>query len=651
MVDFKKEPSSAQAELQDGAATRRLTRQHFALYRGYLDGVAEAQLHASYGDSGNDVRSTRRLIAALRDTLSVLARRAHDTEAAHLLRLRPGSIPSTPAELAGNAPTLETFRERVDPDGVFGEAELLALYRESFPADASPTVDRRTARNMRLRRRQADALARMEATLVHDPRPDHPIDGWFEPAVAARLTAAGIETISDLIALVERRRHRWYTAVPRLGPKGAQRIVDWLQLHSDALGHRLSPLALVPRRQWTPAVPERPIANGDAVAIAPLEAIRVPAPLDGSDGTNRARGSNCLLRTDIEAINAWLDARSASDHTRRAYRREAERLLLWALVEKRKPLSSLTSPDCTEYVHTFLLSPSPGRWVAKGRIERCLAAWRPFAGPLSDRSRETARSILNAMCEWLVGICYLATNPFSGMERAATPPVFDAQTRSLDFGQWKLVFDAVTRRKYTFVEHRDRLALLLAYAAGLRRAELAHATTDMLSVGRLPGVDAPVWQLSVGDASRRSAARSVLLPPIVVEALEENLAMRGLPSVLDCPERTPLLAQARNGGSITPDGIGKLFKAIFANAAAAAEKNVPGSGRLLSLASTHWLRHTHSAHALAHGADIVEIGRGLGHASSSTTSLYLQGDSSRRLLGVERLLRETFALGQSSGSA
>ncbi|WP_244850705.1 phage integrase family protein [Caballeronia sp. SL2Y3] len=491
----------------------------------------------------------------------------------------------------------------------------------------------------------------MEATLVHDPKPEHPVDGWFEPAVAARLAAAGIETISDLIALVEGRRHRWYTAVPRLGPKGAQRIVDWLQLHADALGHRLSQVALVPRRQWTADAPARPAADGDAVAVAPLEAVRVPAPLDGSNGTNRATGASCPLRTDIEAITAWLDARSASEHTRRAYRREAERLLLWALVEKNKPLSSLTSLDCGDYVHTFLVNPPAARWVGRERVERCLAGWRPFAGPLSDRSRETARAILNAMCQWLVEVGYLATNPFSGLYRAATPPVFDAETRSLDFEQWKYVFDAVNRPQYTFTEHRDRLALLLAYATGLRRGELASATTDMLSVGRLAGVDAQVWRLSVGPASRGRRSRSVLLPPIVIEALQENLAMRGLPGALDCPEGTPLLSQARSGGSITPDGIGKLFKAIFASAAAAAEKEAPGSGRRLALASTHWLRHTHSAHALAQGADIVQFGKGLGHASLTTTSLYLQGDGSRRLLGVERLLRETLALGSSSESA
>ena len=71
--------------------TRRLSRQHFALYRGYLDGVELRQLHLSYGETGTDQRLTGRLITMVRDTLAQAARRARDTEAAHLLRLKPGS--------------------------------------------------------------------------------------------------------------------------------------------------------------------------------------------------------------------------------------------------------------------------------------------------------------------------------------------------------------------------------------------------------------------------------------------------------------------------------------------------------------------------------------------------------------------------------
>ncbi|SAK42954.1 phage integrase family protein [Caballeronia ptereochthonis] len=637
--------SGAAATSADAARLRtpsRLTRQHFALYRGYLDGVSEAQLHASYGDAGTDVRATRRLIDALRDTLSVLARRARDTEAAHLLRLRPGSIPLfEPSPAAAAVPTLDDFRERIDPDGVYGESELLALYEEEYPPNTSPALDRRVARNARLRRRQAEALARMEASLAQDPRQDHPIDGWFEPAVTARLTAAGLTTIADVIGLIEKRRHRWYAAVPRLGPKGAQRIVDWLQLHAHALQHSLSPLVLLPRRQWGPehaALARHAAASeNDALVMAPLEALRVPAALDGSRGSNRA-GANARFDTDIRAIFAWLDAHSASEHTRRAYRREAERLLLWALLEKGKPLSSLDGREGAEYIDTFLPDPQPAsRWVSARRGERHVSSWRPFGGPLSDRSRESARSILSAMCEWLVREAYLATNPFAGLARAASPPVFDSAGRTLDLQQWQTVLQSVTREEYTFSEHRDRLALLLAYATGLRRAELAAATTDALSVGRLRGVDGAVWRLAVD--SGRSSPRTVLLPPVVVDALEENLALRGLPGPLACAAGTPVLAQARGGQPITPDGIGKIFKGIFMRAAAILDARAPGSGRHLRKVSTHWLRHTHSTHALGHGAELREVGAGLGHADLSTTSLYLQQEDSGRFLGVEKLIR------------
>lgn len=614
--------------------SRRLTRQHFALYRGYLDGVSETQLHASYGDASDDIRTTRRLIATLRDTLSVLARRVHDTEAAHLLRLRPGSIPLFKPPPAQDVPTLDDYREHVDPDGVYNEAELLALYEETYPPRASPALDRRATRNLRLRRRQAEALARMEASLAQEPRPEHSVDGWFEPAVTARLLAAGISTIAELIALIETRRHRWYTTVPRLGPRGAQRVIDWIQLHSPALRHTLSPQALTPRRQWVGVQPE-------AFDVVPIEALRVPVALDGSKGTNRA-AFLCRFDTDLNAIRAWLDARSASVHTQRAYRREAERLLLWALLEKRKPLSSLDSSECAEYIASFLSDPQPAaRWIAKGQVARGLAGWRPFAGPLSDRSRETARAILNAMCEWLVEQRFLTANPFSGVDRAATPATFEPAARTLDSEEWRFVLQSVSRDEYSFGEHRDRLALLLAYATGMRRAELAAITTDALSVGRLPGIAEPVWRLSVAQA--HSGERTVLLPPAVAEALVENLTLRGFSDPLDCAEGTPILAQTRGGYGFAPDGIGKMFKRIFANAAVLLEARDSDAGRNLARASTHWLRHTHSNHALAHGADLQEVSARLGHAALSTTSLYLRNQDVVRFLGIEKLIRNASA--------
>ena len=127
-----------------------------------------------------------------------------------------------------------------------------------------------------------------------------------------------------------------------------------------------------------------------------------------------------------------------SDATRRAYPREAERLLPWAIVVKGKPLSSLNTTDCAEY-DQFLRDPQPAaRWIGRGRVERFGLGWRPFVGPLSERCRDTARRTLNAMGAWLVGQQYLRVNPFAGLP-AALAVALDTTGRTLMRAQWQCV--------------------------------------------------------------------------------------------------------------------------------------------------------------------------------------------------------------------
>lgn len=620
-------------------AARRLTRQHFALYRGWLEGAAIEGLHSAYGEAGSDVRLTRRLITTMRDALAVAARRARDIEAAHLLRLKPGSIPLVELHGRDDVPTLEDYRAQVDPDGVYGEAELIELYRGDFPPPPSPTLDRKIARNARLRARQAAALERMERALVQDPAPEHPLDGWFEPAVAARLAAAGLTTLADLLALIQRRRQRWYTAVPRLGPKGAQRITDWLDLHAHSLHCILSPLATTPRRQLAVGHPvlTRPAVSAD---VAPLESLRVPPELDGSQGLNRAPvpAHQAELATDLDAVNAWIAIRGErSAHTARAYRREAERLLLWAIIVRRKPLSSLNTLDCREYINGFLAEPRPAeRWIGNGKAERFDPAWRPFAKKLPPASRETARKILSAMCSWLVEEHYLLVNPFHGLQKVdSAKPLVDVTGRTLTHAQWRFVLQTVCRVSFTPAQQRDYFALLFAYATGLRRAELASATAGALSRKALDAALGDAWTLTVMGKGRRE--RRVPMPPRLIDELAVCLQLRAVPCTLDtAPAATPLIAHLKTGKPLTPDALARLYKAIFKRAADALAPTYPGAAADLKRASTHWLRHTHANHALDAGGDLRDVQTGLGHASLGTTTLYTKGDAVRQYRAVER---------------
>ncbi|KGC17182.1 phage integrase family domain protein [Burkholderia gladioli] len=113
-------------------------------------------------------------------------------------------------------PTLEAYRDQVDPDHVYSERELLAPSLEQFPPAHAPTIDRKVVRNRRLRARQDATLARMEAALVEAPRLDHLCEGWLVPAVVERRAAATM-TPARLLGLI-RRRH------PRLDAKGRHKL-------------------------------------------------------------------------------------------------------------------------------------------------------------------------------------------------------------------------------------------------------------------------------------------------------------------------------------------------------------------------------------------------------------------------------------------
>lgn len=52
--------------------------------------------------------------------------------------------------------------------------------------------------------------------------------------------------------------------------------------------------------------------------------------------------------------------------TQRAYRKEAERLILWAILEKGKALSSLTTEDAIAYRERLSASRHRRRWVGTG---------------------------------------------------------------------------------------------------------------------------------------------------------------------------------------------------------------------------------------------------------------------------------------------
>ena len=235
-----------------------------------------------------------------------------------------------------------------------------------------------------------------------------------------------------------------------------------------------------------------PVPSDTALRPLPIDALTVPAALDGRTGTNRSSSAHPQIAAtnDLDAVRAWLARFVDTPTTFQNYRKEAERLLLWAVIACGKPLSSLTHEDLVVY-RQFLLAPAPAElWCANGgrKHPRDDPRWRPFYGPLSAASQRQALVILNVMFSWLVQAGYLAGNPLAlSRQRQRRPTARHAPSRAAAVAVGQDAIAAMPRDDARARFHADRARWLftLLYLGGLRITEAADTTMGQFSAGAM----------------------------------------------------------------------------------------------------------------------------------------------------------------------
>ena len=666
-------PVAARADPR--TARRLLAPYHFALLRGWVQGVPLAALAERYLGTRVDLRVARSTLRWLRNELIALAGRSPRPELAALLRRaahetdRPVAQASgtPPSPAAPTEPTLEEFATRYPP-GFYSEAELIELFQAAHPPDTAR--QRAQARRTRLIERQLEALRYLEPLLAQPPGLADQLSAWFAPAIAERCARGGLYTLLDLRVRFENRGARWWVTVPRLGAVGAQQVEFWWSQHAANLGalaqvRRALPAAgscTLPTVQATPtptanlARPPSPptlpspsarlIPPGEAPALVPLEYLRVPGAVDGSQGRNRQHHARCAIAAndDLSAIHAWLSRRTEGSATWRSYRTEAERFLLWAIVERGCAMSDLTTEDCIAY-QAFLSDPAPAaRWINPRPAARWSPHWRPFAGKLSPSSAGHAQSVLRAMCEWLMRQRYLDTNPWDGVARPGSTRHKIGAGRAFTRAQWALVEASLDALDATPANDRLRFLVRFLYATGLRRAELA--TLRLAQFNFDP--DIGTWLIS--PMGKGTKDREIPLTADTVALVEHYLRAAhpvadvpidaSLHALLErVPAQTPLLRGldlGREGDqALDPSSLYRPLKDFFRTLANNATHSSARDGARFAAASTHWLRHTFASHAVADEAPLDVVRDVLGHASIATTSVYLSSEMRRRSEALE----------------
>ena len=599
-----------------------------------LDMHSSWERYLALEGEATDLRRIKSTVAWIRQAFAAAATRHAKPGTARLVLIDVSELAQ-----AATLPTLDEFAAQRGMED-FSEAEQREAYVEAFGAGTD-----RNSRRSRLIARQLEALRWLEQLVAQEPGAGDGVAAWFSPSIAGRLEKAGLHTLADVAARVNGVGARWWTSVPGVGDRKATRIVDWLRLHASStrlpIGSHVSAL----RTQLQPVQLDRVVAP--ATALVPFEKFLL-FDLDGSEGRFRAPPHQCLLeaRNDYEAIAAWLATKhdpngSGRTATHRSYRKEAERLLLWAILEQGKPLSSLTVEDANAF-KWFLAAP-PTRWCGPRHHQRWSPLWRPLEGPLSSAALRQTMVILRSLFTFLVSQNYLTGNAFAGVSLPRETGRAIGSRRALTFGQWDALDEQLDQISVDPVGRRRARAIRWLYATGLRLSEMANAQCgDLQRVDyRLPdGADDSGWLLDV--VGKGDKPRQVPVPDRLVDELQDELESKGLePDVRHESNQGVSILMRLSAGTATPlsaSGLAKGIKAVLERCASTMSDE---DAKQLRKASTHWFRHTHGTHALNgrpgqnNAVPVQVVQNNLGHVSLGTTSGYLTTERDARLAAMK----------------
>lgn len=666
------------------AHDRKLNAAHFAFMRGLVQGLPLREMWERYlraEGSSSDLRIVRSTIAWIRDAFAAAARREARFGTARLVLIDTEQL----REEQRTMPSLEAFAESRGLED-FSQAEQVEAFEAEFGK-----ASQHQSRRRRIVQKQLEALRWLEGLVSQPPGPGDAVRAWLNPTIARRLEGGGIFTLAQLVERVNGLGQGWARSIAGVGKAKGDRVLAWLRAHEDAIGTPIGRHVQQRRTELFRHELARIVAP--ATDIRPLEKLVVPVELDGTQGLFRRPQAHCLIDAsdDYAALLTWLqskasltpqqraaakarrrgrdtgDADEATEwlsflsHTQRAYRKEAERFLLWAVVERRKPLSSMTTEDCIAY-RDFVTDPQPrARWCAPRNRERWSPLWRPFEKPLDAVSQRFAVTVLKNLYAFWSDKNYVMGNPWTGVTvpRASKPRINTG--RSLTMAQWRFALGQAEQLPQTSTGARLRFALSLLYATGLRLSEAVAAKVDELEWVEYPPDEEDQdhvegWLLNVFGKGGR--LRQVPVPLEVISDLAVYLQSRGLRPDPDDPSNAGafLLGKAADiadrAPSLTPAGGVDVKAGIVANtlydqlkrffedcgAVLGARGDTKGAIRFAK-ASTHWLRHTHASHSLARGTRVEIEQQILGHASLGTTTVYITTEGKRRMKAIAAFAR------------
>jgi len=376
--------------------------------------------------------------------------------------------------------------------------------------------------------------------------------------------------------------------------------------------------------------------------------------------------SKIAVNSDRQAVSVFLEQKEGQ--TKIAFERELRRLLFWLEAEEIK-LEELNIIHAETYKSLLMNPPSsacnkkPVRYYT-GHNKTQNPEWRPFRGPLSERSIVTAFNLINSFMNWLIKGLYISANPFSlvnprkdhGNKNKAKTTLNPIDIENHFSVAEMYVIERFILHRYEITgldEHvrwaRALLIFVLMRRVGLRRHEAANITNKNIIPVTLPRSKKKINVVKIigkGEKVDKTPVTEELTDAINLFKLAHTTARPHLPAD---NKDTHIITAIRNKKGVTGTYINTEIKWFFLEAAVAIEDgelskivdlsdvNIDSLKFNLQNASAHWLRHSAITAMAGTESDLMKLSSFARHKSIETTKIYVHTDTEEMSEALEAI--------------
>ncbi|OLU17773.1 integrase [Pseudomonas sp. PA1(2017)] len=378
------------------------------------------------------------------------------------------------------------------------------------------------------------------------------------------------------------------------------------------------------------------------------------------------------------AVRSFLRAYSYVPTTFASYRTAVERLLLWTLIVKKKPLFALKRQDAQDYLD-FCRNPLPdwigpvtrSRFISKSEMSSGTEFsmlpnpnWRPFNVKASksdirsdcvDQPETVQRyspskgtmaqvfSICSRFYEFLIEDGAAQANPFRMIKKAGRSndvPEDISATRALTPLQWDYVLENAEQMAQEEPHRHERTLFILAtlFSMYLRVSDLVGRRNWKPTMGDFrQDPEGNWWFFAVGKGNK--SGKIAVRDAYITRYLTRYRRFLGLSDLPSAGESTPLIKTLSGRSGLSDRQVRALLQAVFDRTLnqMRLEGRAAHEMEALKFASAHWLRHT-SATFDAPLRNAKDLQTDLRHSNLSTTqNTYYHSHDQERALSIKKL--------------